>query len=108
MGRSPHQSRPSTACVSQNGARPQGFASPRQNRARPCVLCAVLPLWTRDGRLRRDDLSDDYLASELTEANNLPNRLHRIPDTPRLRSVTSSIATNTKFVLVFFVHSFRA
>src|SRR4029077_17147368 len=28
---------------SQNGPRRQGFAAPRQNRARPCLLRAVLP-----------------------------------------------------------------
>jgi len=36
----------------QNGARRQGFASPR--RARPCLLCAVLAGGPCDGRLRRE------------------------------------------------------
>jgi hypothetical protein len=36
----------------QNGARRQGFASPR--RARPCPLCAVLAGRPCDGRLRRE------------------------------------------------------
>src|SRR5260370_21758811 len=37
----------------QNGARRQGFASPRQTTARPCPLCAVLTKRRGDGRLRR-------------------------------------------------------
>jgi hypothetical protein len=38
----------------QNGARRQGFASPRQTPARPCRLRAVPARSRCDGRLRRD------------------------------------------------------
>jgi len=38
----------------QNGARQQGFASPRQTSARPCLLRAVPERPRGDGRLRRE------------------------------------------------------
>ena len=38
----------------QNGARRQGFATPRQTPARPCLLRAVPARSRCDGRLRRD------------------------------------------------------
>jgi hypothetical protein len=40
----------------QNGARRQGFASPRPTPARPCPLRAVPARPFRDGRLRREHL----------------------------------------------------
>lgn len=47
--------RPSPIGECQNGARAQGFATPRQKTARPCALRAVqAKRQTGDGRLRRD------------------------------------------------------
>jgi hypothetical protein len=44
----------------QNAARAQGFATPRQKRARPCALRAVPADRVCDGRLRRDGLSEPF------------------------------------------------
>jgi hypothetical protein len=41
----------------------------------------------------RDELSDPYLASESTTANYLPDRLHKIPDTPAAPGGMSSAMT---------------
>jgi hypothetical protein len=51
----------------QNGARRQGFASPRC--ARPCLLCAVPARKLGDGRLRREHSPDP---SAINEAGPLP------------------------------------
>ena len=49
-----------TARGCQNGARRQGFASPRQTTARPCPLRAVPASPSCDGRLRREHFTVSF------------------------------------------------
>ena len=57
MSRSSRQAaRRIAPAIAERCSRARGrFATPKT--ARPCALRAVLPIWIRDGRLRRDELS---------------------------------------------------
>src|SRR5438270_13095045 len=72
----------------QNGARAQGFAAPRQNRARPSSLCAVPANGICDGRLRRDHEAEEVDSWPRGQANinQAEDRLHKILDTTDLPS----------------------
>src|SRR5262249_26301420 len=60
----------------QNGARRQGFASPRPTPARPCLLRAVPARSRCDGRLRRDQGTPYQSKKTLGLSRHLTRSLH--------------------------------
>lgn len=84
MSRSPHLRRPSQCWIRATTVLVRKGPLRRAKTARPCALRAVLPVWSCDGRLRRDELKRFFAGR--TQSQIIPARhLHGIADTTQLR-----------------------